>query len=134
MAAREQVRDAADSPGTTPAPVPDRRLWPDALLLGLGALALRLPAFFAPANLGYDDGGYGLAAVAMRQGYAPFRDIFSSQGPLFLPLVRLADLAGLRPSTPLDRSRSSPASSSRWRSTSSAPSCWTGRGRCSQAA
>ena len=94
MAAREQVRDAADSPGTTPAPVPDRRLWPDALLLGLGALALRLPAFFAPANLGYDDGGYGLAAVAMRQGYAPFRDIFSSQGPLFLPLVRLADLAG----------------------------------------
>ena len=30
----------------------------------------------------------------MREGYEPFRDIFSSQGPLFLPLVRLADLAG----------------------------------------
>jgi 4-amino-4-deoxy-L-arabinose transferase-like glycosyltransferase len=30
----------------------------------------------------------------MREGYAPFRDIFSSQGPLFLPLVHLADLVG----------------------------------------
>ena len=48
----------------------------------------RIPAFLAPTNLGYDDGGYGLAAVAMRQGFDPFRDIFSSQGPLFLPLVR----------------------------------------------
>lgn len=64
-------------------------------LIGLGALVLRVPAIFAPTQLGYDDGGYGLAAVAMRQGFAPFRDIFSPQGPLFLPLVRIADLAGL---------------------------------------
>jgi hypothetical protein len=72
------------------------RWWPDAVLLALGALLVRVPAFFAPTNLGYDDGGYGLAAIAMREGYEPFRDIFSSQGPLFLALVHVADLLGLR--------------------------------------
>jgi hypothetical protein len=66
----------------------------DILALGIGAILLRIPALLAPTNLGYDDGGYGLAAIAMREGYEPFRDIFSSQGPLFLPLVHLADLAG----------------------------------------
>ncbi len=71
------------------------RWWPDAALLALGALAVRIPAMFAPTQLGYDDGGYGLAAVAMRQGFEPFRDIFSPQGPLFLPLVHVADLVGL---------------------------------------
>ncbi len=69
--------------------------WVDAAVIALGALAMRLPALFAPTHLGYDDGGYGLAAIAMRQGFAPFRDIFSPQGPLFLPLVRVADLVGL---------------------------------------
>src|SRR5205823_835540 len=34
--------------------------------------------------------------VAMRTGGLPFRDVFSSQGPLFLPLVWLFDLLGLR--------------------------------------
>jgi hypothetical protein len=34
--------------------------------------------------------------MAMRHGGIPFRDVFSSQGPLFLPLVRLADLIGLQ--------------------------------------
>jgi hypothetical protein len=66
----------------------------DVIALAVGAVILRIPAYFAPMNLGYDDGGYGLAAVAMRQGYDPFRDIFSSQGPLFLPLLRVADLIG----------------------------------------
>jgi hypothetical protein len=32
----------------------------------------------------------------MRAGELPFRDVFSSQGPLFLPLVFMADLLGLR--------------------------------------
>ena len=67
----------------------------DVAVLAVGAILLRLPAYFAPKNLGYDDGGYGLATVAMREGFDPFRDIFSSQGPLFLPLLRLADLLGL---------------------------------------
>lgn len=68
----------------------------DVIALAVGAVILRIPAYFAPMNLGYDDGGYGLAAIAMREGYDPFRDIFSSQGPLFLPLLRLADLVGFQ--------------------------------------
>ena len=71
-----------------------RTRWLDILALGLGAILLRIPSLLAPTNLGYDDGGYGVAAIAMRQGYEPFRDIFSSQGPLFLPLVHLADVIG----------------------------------------
>lgn len=67
----------------------------DVVALVVGAILVRLPAYFAPTHLGYDDGGYGLAAVAMREGYDPFRDVFSSQGPLFLPLLRVADLVGL---------------------------------------
>jgi 4-amino-4-deoxy-L-arabinose transferase-like glycosyltransferase len=70
--------------------------WIDIIALTLGAILLRVPAFLAPTNLGYDDGGYGLAAIAMRQGFDPFRDVFSSQGPLFLPLVHLGDLAGFQ--------------------------------------
>ena len=66
----------------------------DAVLLALGAILIRIPALLAPTNLGYDDGGYGVAAISMREGYEPFRDIFSSQGPLFLPLVHLADRVG----------------------------------------
>lgn len=94
----------ATPPGTAPDIDTDRGAgpaprtpwsWVDATAIAMVALAVRIPALFAPTHLGYDDGGYGLAAVAMRQGFAPFRDIFSPQGPLFLPLVRVADLVGL---------------------------------------
>ncbi len=61
-----------------------------------GAVALRLPALLASRHLSFDDGVYGASSLAMRDGAAPFRDVFSSQGPLFLPLVWVADLAGLR--------------------------------------
>jgi hypothetical protein len=61
-----------------------------------GAVAVRLPAFLASRHLGFDDGVYGASAVAMRHGAIPFRQVFSSQGPLFLPLVWVADLIGLR--------------------------------------
>jgi hypothetical protein len=61
-----------------------------------GAVALRLPALLASRHLSFDDGVYGASAVAMRSGALPFREVFSSQGPLFLPLVWLADLTGLR--------------------------------------
>ena len=60
------------------------------------AVVLRLPALLADRHLSFDDGVYGASAVAMRDGDLPFREVFSSQGPLFLPLVWLADLAGLR--------------------------------------
>ncbi|MGH9043019.1 MAG: hypothetical protein ACRDZ3_22635, partial [Acidimicrobiia bacterium] len=71
-----------------------RRRLPVALVVG--AVVLRLPAFFATGHLSFDDGVYGASALAMRDGAAPFREVFSSQGPLFLPMVWLADLAGLR--------------------------------------
>ncbi len=64
--------------------------------VAVAAVAIRLPAYLATRHLSFDDGVYGASAVAMRHGGVPFRDVFSSQGPLFLPLVWLADLAGLR--------------------------------------
>jgi hypothetical protein len=68
----------------------------DLLVLGLATVVLRLPAYLADRHLTFDDGVYGASAVAMRAGGAPFRDVFSSQGPLFLPLVWLGDVLGLR--------------------------------------
>jgi hypothetical protein len=70
--------------------------WVDAAVLGGVALLLRVPALVASRTLVYDDASFGLSALAMRHGELPFRDIFSSQGPLFLPLVFLGDLVGLR--------------------------------------
>lgn len=70
------------------------RAAPTAILVG--AAALRIPAYLAERHLSFDDGVYGASAVAMRHGGLPFRDVFSSQGPLFLPLVWLFDLLGLR--------------------------------------
>jgi hypothetical protein len=62
----------------------------------VAAALLRLPAYSATRHLSFDDGVYGASALAMRHGGLPFRDVFSSQGPLFLPLVWLFDLVGLR--------------------------------------
>lgn len=65
-------------------------------MLAVGAALLRLPALLSSKPLVFDDGQYGAAAMAMRAGAAPFRDVFSSQGPLFLPLVYVFDLLGAR--------------------------------------
>jgi len=67
----------------------------DTALLGVLALVLRLPAFFSERHLTFDDGVFASSALAIRDGGIPFRDVFSSQGPLFLPLVALGDLLGL---------------------------------------
>jgi hypothetical protein len=69
---------------------------PSPIAIAAVALALRIPAFLAVRHLSFDDGVYGASAVAMRAGGLPFREVFSSQGPLFLPLVWLFDLLGLR--------------------------------------
>ncbi|HEY7138429.1 MAG TPA: glycosyltransferase family 39 protein [Acidimicrobiia bacterium] len=68
----------------------------DVVVLGLAAALLRLPSFFASRHLLFDDGVYGASAVAMRAGALPFREVFSSQGPLFLPLVYAFDALGGR--------------------------------------
>lgn len=80
-------------PAPTIVPATTRR---DLLLIGALALVLRLPTFFATKHLTFDDGVFGASAVALRNGGVPFRDVFSSQGPLFLPLVWIADTVGLR--------------------------------------
>lgn len=68
----------------------------DLVALAVSAVALRVPAYLASIHLTFDDGVFGASAVAMRAGGRPFADVFSSQGPLFLPLVWLGDLLGLR--------------------------------------
>jgi hypothetical protein len=92
--------DAAPDDGTGPIPEPRRRsdrLW-DMVGLGLLAVVLRLPAFLSPRHLTFDDGVFASSVIAMRDGGVPFREVFSSQGPLFLPLVYLGDLLGGRTS------------------------------------
>jgi hypothetical protein len=73
-----------------------RGRWIDVVGLALLALVVRLPAYVATKALTFDDGVFANSAIAMRDGGLPFRDVFSSQGPLFLPLVALGDAAGLR--------------------------------------
>jgi 4-amino-4-deoxy-L-arabinose transferase and related glycosyltransferases of PMT family len=68
----------------------------DALIVGILALLVRIPAFFAPQSLGFDDGQFAMSVIAMRHGGAPFRQVFSSQGPLFLPIAWLGDLLTFR--------------------------------------
>ena len=63
-------------------------------IVAAAAVAIRLPLITATRPLGYDDGVYASSVMAMRNGTAPFRDIFSSQGPSFLPTLRLFDIAG----------------------------------------
>ena len=78
---------------------PDRRLRAvDLAVLAMLGLAVRLPAALSGRHLTFDDGVFGASAIAMRHGGVPFRDVFSSQGPLFLPLVWLGDLIGFRSS------------------------------------
>ncbi len=68
----------------------------DSFIVGVVALLVRLPAFFAPQSLGFDDGQFAMSVIAMRHGGLPFRDVFSSQGPLFLPIAWLGDLLTFR--------------------------------------
>src|SRR5690242_18849176 len=99
----EAAATAAEAPApSTPSrdgarPRSLRRSWYlDAALLSLLAVVIRLPALFASRALTFDEGVYGSAVLAMRDGARPFREIFSSQGPLQLPLLWLADLIGFR--------------------------------------
>ncbi len=57
-------------------------------------VALRLPSLRAPFMLSRDDGVYGASIEAVKAGGVPYRDVFSSQGPLFLPMARAAARLG----------------------------------------
>lgn len=87
----EPARDTGDS---APSRYPGWRR--DALFLAIGAVLLRLPALFASRHLTFDDGQYGTVVLGLRDGDLPFRDLYSSQGPLYYPLLGVADLVGLR--------------------------------------
>jgi hypothetical protein len=89
--------ETAVTTGTTGSGTNDRASWRwDALFLGVLTVLLRIPAFFAPRHLTFDDGQYGAVVLGLRAGDLPFRDLFSSQGPLYYPLLGIADLVGLR--------------------------------------
>ena len=60
------------------------------------ALVIRLPMFFSPRHVLYDDGVYGATVLAMRHGARPFHEVFSPQGPLHLPVLYAGDLLGFR--------------------------------------
>lgn len=85
---------ASPSPlsGLAPLSGPARLQRVDATVLALAALVIRIPAFIADRHFHPDDGTYGMSAVLMRGGAAPFRTVFSSQGPLHLVLVYAGDL------------------------------------------
>lgn len=68
----------------------------DLALLAIAALLIRVPAFLSSRHLTFDDGVFASSVIAMRDGALPFRDVFSSQGPLFLPLAFVGDLIGFR--------------------------------------
>jgi 4-amino-4-deoxy-L-arabinose transferase-like glycosyltransferase len=74
----------------------DRSIRTDLAWLSLAAVVIRLPAVLSTRHLSFDDGVYGATAVAMRHGARPYRDVFSSQGPLHHPLLYVADLVGGR--------------------------------------
>ena len=63
-------------------------------MLAIVALVVRLPTFLSSRALSFDDGVYGASVVDMRRGLLPYRDLFSSQGPLHLPLLYAGDILG----------------------------------------
>ncbi|MDQ1433947.1 MAG: hypothetical protein QOF59_763 [Actinomycetota bacterium] len=63
--------------------------------LAVVAVIVRLPTFLSSRSLSFDDGVYGVSVVDMRRGLVPYRDLFSSQGPLHLPLLYVGDVVGL---------------------------------------
>ncbi|MFZ4515542.1 MAG: ArnT family glycosyltransferase [Acidimicrobiia bacterium] len=71
---------------------PDRFLLGIVASCGLLAALVRIPTVLAARHLSFDDGVYGASTLAMRAGGVPYRSVFSSQGPAFLPLVWCFDL------------------------------------------
>ncbi len=86
-------------------------------VIAVVAVVVRLPTFLSSRPLSFDDGVYGASVVDMRRGLLPYRDLFSSQGPLHLPLLYAGDVLGLHTidAPPCSR-RCSPGSSPRSRS------------------
>lgn len=89
-------RAIAGRAGGPDEPPPERARVVDLVGLVVLAIVVRIPAYFADRGLTFDDGVFANSVIAMRHGGVPFRDVFSSQGPLFLPLAAMFDLVGGR--------------------------------------
>ena len=87
-----QVHDAPGAARRGPGGVDARVVM---LALAVLTIALRLPAFLSSRHLVFDDGTYGVSVVDMRHGLAPYRGVFSAQGPLHFSLLYVGDLLGL---------------------------------------
>jgi hypothetical protein len=74
--------------------VPSRPV--DLVALGVATVLLRIRLVLATHQLSYDDGVYGLSVLALRGPARQYRDVFSGQGPLYMPLLRVGDLLGLQ--------------------------------------
>jgi Dolichyl-phosphate-mannose-protein mannosyltransferase len=81
---------------TGPNTLAARAAWRAPALLAAVAIAARIGAIAVHRHLSLDDGAYGVSIADMRHGLAPYRDVFSSQGPLHYPLLYAGDLLGLR--------------------------------------
>jgi hypothetical protein len=68
------------------------RAWIAPIVLVGVALVLRLGALLTHRHLTFDDGCYGVSTIDMRHNLAPYRDLFSSQGPLHYPLLYVGDV------------------------------------------
>lgn len=59
------------------------------LIIGAIAFIVRVPVLFKNYPLGFDDGLYSMSARHVADGAIPFRQVFSSQGAYFLPIISL---------------------------------------------
>ncbi len=68
--------------------------WHLTLIAAVAAL-FRVPIWITRINQTFDEGVFLASNDLVAHGLVPFRDFFSSQGPLFLPLLRAAQIVSL---------------------------------------
>ncbi len=74
-----------------------RGTWQAPVALIAIAIAVRIGSLAIHRDLSFDDGCYGVSTIDMRHGLLPYRDLFSSQGPLHYPLLYVGDFLSGRP-------------------------------------
>lgn len=61
-------------------------------LLAVLSAAFRIGPWLATRHITFDEGVFLASNDLARSGFTPFQDFFSSQGPLFLPLLKLGQM------------------------------------------
>ncbi len=67
--------------------------WHVAVLAGMAG-AIRIPMWAAKTHFTFDEGVFLASTDLATAGFTQYRDFFTSQGPLFIPLLQLGDLLG----------------------------------------